>query len=380
VPRLRVAIARADDGDVRTFAIACVTAAFLALAPAAFADNVSISVSTVSPEQGIPVTITFSGSGAAIDPDNDGPFLYAVARPAGGTGCQSSFGADQAAAGDASTVLIDGDEQAPGQPFSEQASFDPDQGGSIVCAWLETDADDGDEIATPDEVTAGPVSTSFTAANPQVGPLRVSVPASIRVNEAYNITYGTQTDQDLSLDSIVIPADANGCADSYELELDDLSSPDDIFNGNQDVYGTATTEGIDTESTAGTYTICSWIEGPDNEQIDATNTTTIKVLAASAGASSPGGSAPGVSTSSASGPVASTPGGSEAGADCVVPKYTGTTLATIRKRLRAHGCTVGAVRYVRTHRVASGRVVKLADPPGKKLRHDAVVAITVAKR
>ncbi len=280
---------------MRTLLITSVLAASLAFAPAALADNVGISLSTSSPEQGIPVTVTASGSSGAIDSYGDGAYLYVVARPSGGVGCQASFGADQVAAGDASTVLIDGDEQDPGQTFSEQSDFTPDVGGSLVCAWLETDGDDGGDVATPNEVTAGPVASTFTAGAPQVGPLKVSVPATIKLDQAYDITYATQTDQDLSLDSIVIPTGGSGCAGSYELELSDLTNPDDIFGGSTDIYASASTTGIDKESTAGSYTICSWIEGPDAEQVDATSATPIKVLAAGA---STGGS---TSTSSAYG-------------------------------------------------------------------------------
>jgi hypothetical protein len=364
---------------MRLLVTAAVCAAFAAAAPAALADNVGISLSTSSPEQGIPVTVTVSGSSSAIDSEGDGAFLYAVARPSGGVGCQSSFGADQVAAGNASTVLIDGDEQDPGQGFSEQTDFTPDVGGSLICAWLETDGDDGDDVATPNEVTAGPVASTFTAASPQVGPLKVSVPATIKVNQAYDITYATQTDQDLSLDSIVIPAGGSGCAGSYELEVSDLDNPDDIFGGSTDIYGAATTTGIDKEATAGSYTICSWIEGPDDSQVDATSATPIKVVAAAAspgGSTSSGtGSTPSSGTTTRTG-TSTTP--SAAAAACVVPRTAGLTLAQAKTRLKAAGCRAGAVHDEKTTRVKPGRVLKLSAPAGRQLKHDAAVGITVA--
>jgi hypothetical protein len=361
---------------MRSLIVAAVIVAFAAFAPAAFADDVAISLSTSSPEQGIPLTVTLSGTSGAIDSEGDGGYLYAVARPSGGVGCQASFGADQVAAGDASTVLVDGDEQDAGQAFSEQEEFTPDVGGSLVCAWIETDGDDGDDVATPDEVTAGPISADFNAAGAKVGPLKVSVPAAIRVNQAYDITYATQTDQDLSLASIVIPAASGGCAGSYELETDDLENPDDIFDGSTDIYGTATTTGMDKQTTAGTYTICTWIEGPDDAQIDATSATTVTVLAA-------GATVPAAATSTSSpggGSIGTGPSGSGASdAACVVPTYAGLTLAQLKKRLVAAHCTVGRIRKVKSDKVKPGRVLRVTDSPGRRLKHDAPVGIVVAR-
>ncbi len=370
---------------MRTFAITSVIAASLAFAPAALADNVGISLSASSPEQGIPLTVTLAGSSAAIDTQGDGPYLFAVARPSGGVGCQSSFGADQAAAGDASTVLVDGDQQDPGQSFSEQSDFTPDVGGSLVCAWLESDGDDGDDIATPSEVSAGPISSTFSASAPQVGPLKVSVPATIKVNQAYTISYGTQTDQDLSLDSIVIPASSGGCAGSYELEVDDLDNPDDIFNGSAAIYGTATTPGIDKQSTAGAYVICTWIEGPDDQQVDATLATPIKVVGAAGTSSGASGSGSGSGPGSSSGSTSSSPG-TRSGTPplaspgpCVVPRGSGLTLTAAKARLTAAGCTVGAVHTVSTHRLRAGRVLRFSNPNGRRLKHGAPVGIFVAR-
>ena len=191
-----------------------------------------------------------------------------------------------------------------------------------MCAWLESDGDDGGDVATPNEVTAEPVASTFTAGAPQVGPLKVSVPATTRVNQAYDITYATQTDQDLSLDSIVIPAGGSGCAGSYELELSDLTNPDDIFGGGTDIYASASTTGIDKESTAGSYTICSWIEGPDAEQVDATSATPIKVLAA--GASTGGSTSTSSATGSASASGTTTPTGTSTTSSAPAAALRGT--------------------------------------------------------
>ena len=55
-------------------------------------------------------------------------------------------------------------------------------------------------------MTAGPITATFTASNPQVSPIQVSVSGHPPTGADYAITYTTNSDQDLTLDSVVIPA------------------------------------------------------------------------------------------------------------------------------------------------------------------------------
>ena len=55
------------------------TVAVLVLGPgaaSASADTVEIAINTATPEQGVPINLTFSGSTGTIDQYGDGPYLY----------------------------------------------------------------------------------------------------------------------------------------------------------------------------------------------------------------------------------------------------------------------------------------------------------------
>ena len=85
-------------------------------------DTLSASLSTNSPQPHVPFTVTFSGSATPIDSDGNGPYLYAVAQPAGAGGCQATFGDDQQVTGSQGTVLEQGDRVSTGQ-FSNPDSL-----------------------------------------------------------------------------------------------------------------------------------------------------------------------------------------------------------------------------------------------------------------
>lgn len=68
----------------------------LSTAPALAASTIAVNVQTATPEQGVPVQVSFSG---AVPPGGGPDWLYTHVRPAGGIGCQGSPGADDQAAG-----------------------------------------------------------------------------------------------------------------------------------------------------------------------------------------------------------------------------------------------------------------------------------------
>jgi len=246
------------------------------LAPAAMADSVAVQIGTATPEQGIPVPISFSGTASSIDSSGDGPTLLAVVRPAGGVGCQSTFENDQAAAGSASSTLVDsgddGTQESPGA-FETSDTFNPSNTGPyLVCAWLENENNNN-------SLVAGPASATFSARGPQVSELNIDLPTPATPNVAYQIDYTTQTDQQLSLYSIVKASGGLPCASSYELEEQQNQNENDPFGyeeGSSVFGGPTTTTATDTEA-YGSYLICSWIEGPNNGEVDASTTTPIFV-------------------------------------------------------------------------------------------------------
>lgn len=267
--RARASFRRRARVTMGALALGAALAASWASAATASADQLQVSVQTATPEQGVPVTLAFSGSASATDRYGDGPNLMAVVRPSGGIGCQSTYESDQQAAGSASTdVFGDDNELAPGS-FAQTTTFDPQNvGGYLVCAWLEGS----------NGVTAAS-SATFTTRGPQVAQLTVGLGSQPLPGIAYQINYTTQTDQQLNLYSVVKRAGGLPCASSYELEQQQNQTEDDVFydDGANVFGGPTTTSGTDTEEDAGSYIICSWIEGPNSDEVDAATATSIYV-------------------------------------------------------------------------------------------------------
>lgn len=329
-----------------------------ATAAVASADQVGIAVQAGAPEQGVPLTLNFTGTARAIDQSGDGPYLYAVIRPTGGIACQASYGTDQAAAGGASqTFFTYGDEVSPGS-FAVQTTYNPpDVGSYSICAWLENQNGDGiDETYPPSIVTAGPAQGAFATRGPQVGQLSVTLPSPARPGVAYQVNYTTQTDQQLSLYSVVKRAGGLPCASSNELEQQQNQSESDMFDswdGASIFGGPVTTTATDTEDTAGPYVICTWIEGPNSGEVDSATSTPIYV-----------------GTPPPPPPPVTPPA-------CVVPRFAGVGLSTVERRLIGHHCTIGRIRYVHSH-AHRGTVLELTAVVGQRLAHDARVGIVVS--
>src|SRR5581483_517700 len=100
----------------------------------------------------------------------------------------------------------------------------------------------------------------------------------------------------------------------YDLETVQNQTENDIFGSQQNVFGgPVTTTGTDTEQYSGPYVICSWIEGPNQGEVDAAAVTPIYV-----------GTPP---------PPLRLP-------DCVVPSVRGgNTVSSVKHALSAHHCT-----------------------------------------
>jgi hypothetical protein len=233
--------------------------------PAMASTTIQIAINTATPEQAIPVQIGLSGN---IDPyasDTQGNVL-AVIRPAGGISCQPTFTSDETAVGNADKVIAD--QENPTGPFNVSESYDPANPGSyLVCAWVEQGSND--------VVTAGPTSTTFAAQAPQVPEFTVGLPTAPTPNRAFQVAYTTQTDQQLELDSTIKPAGGAPCGATFELEeqqAGDNNTERVLFSG-QNVYGGPTTATATSTQAAGSYVICSWIEGPNDGEVDAASTT-----------------------------------------------------------------------------------------------------------
>lgn len=265
-------VPRAARGAALAAAVTTVAAGCLATSAMAATSTISVTNNTATPEQAVPVDLTFAGTNGSTDNAQ----VDAVVRPAGGLGCQATYQEDVSTLGVEDTTILapGGQTLAPGA-FQVTASYKPPSPGSYqVCAWL-----DASQTGTSSQ--APPVSVNFTAQGPQVSEFTIGVPKTLTPNDAFQITYTTQTDQQLSLYSTIQPAGtttARPCAASYELETQPGRSQSTLVGvEGVAVFGGPTTTTATTTQKTGDYLICSWLEGPNPGQVDKTLSTPITV-------------------------------------------------------------------------------------------------------
>jgi hypothetical protein len=263
----------ARRGRSRAAAVVLSALASGVFAASAGAATVAVASTTLTPEQAVPVQLSFSGTADAGPSSN----LEAVVRPAGGIACQADYSSDLSAVGSADTVLFSTEAQSvnPGT-FSVGTTFKPPAPGSYqVCAWLsQSNGSSGSSGST----VVGPATTGFTARPPQVSQLTLAVPTSLTPGVTFQLKYTTQTDQQLNLYSLIKKAGALPCADSFELEQQQAQPTTTLLGpGDQQVFGGPTSTALTTRQKAGSYLVCSWIEGPNAAEVDEALSTPLTV-------------------------------------------------------------------------------------------------------
>lgn len=256
----------------RLSAVVTVAAFAAAFAAPAMADTSSITLatSTANPEQALPVDLSFSGNNAVAGAAE----VEAIVRPAGGPACQTSYEEDTSSFPAEDTVIF-----APGaktvSPGAYQltGTFRPPAPGSYqLCAWLAQSQN------STDSPVAAPATITVSARGPQVSQFAVTVPKTLEPRVTFPITYATQTDQSLSLFSVLRAASELPCPDSFEL-AQQQDQVETILSGigDQSVFGGPATTTETTSQKTGLYVICSWLEGPNALQVDGALSTPITV-------------------------------------------------------------------------------------------------------
>jgi hypothetical protein len=262
---------RVARGAALVAAVSTVAAGAVATPAMAATSTISVASGTTAPEQAVPVDLTFSGTNNLAGSAE----VEAVVRPAGGLGCQSSYQDDQSAVGAQNTAIFGpGAETVPaGQAYEVSASYKPSTPGSYqICAWL------AQTVNGTDQAVAGPSTVSFTARGPQVTQLTVSVPKDLMPRIVFQVGYTTQTDQQLTLFSVLKKTGGLPCAASYELETQQPQQETTLLGvGSPLVFGGPTTSTVTTKQQTGTYLICTWVEGPNGQEVDASTITPITV-------------------------------------------------------------------------------------------------------
>lgn len=242
------------------------------LAGPAMADGSSITVATATatPEQTFPVDLSFSGTNALTGAAE----VEAIIRPAGGPACESSYQEDTTTfPAEDSTIFAPGAQTVPAGAYQVAGSFRPPAPGSYqLCAWL---AQNQNSVDSP--VTA-PVALSISARGPQVSQLTVAVPKELQPNVSFPITYTTQTDQVLTLYSVLRPASEAPCPGSFTADQTQNEPETNLVGfAGQQVFGGPLTTTATTRQKTGNYIVCTWVQGPNGGQVDDTATTPVTV-------------------------------------------------------------------------------------------------------
>jgi hypothetical protein len=243
-----------------------------ALAAPAMADTSSIAVvtTTATPEQAFPVDLSFSGTNALAGDAE----VEAIVRPAGGPACQASYQEDTATfPGEDTTILAPGAQTVAPGAYQVAGSFRPPAPGSYqLCAWLAQNQN------STDQPVSAPASLSIAARGPQVSQLTVTVAKDLQPHVAFPVTYTTQTDQVLSLYSVLRPASEAPCPTSFSLDQGQNQSETQLLgSGQQQVFGGPLTTTVTTKQKTGLYIVCTWVQGPNTGQVDGAVTTPVTV-------------------------------------------------------------------------------------------------------
>jgi hypothetical protein len=254
-------------------AVVLTVAAFaVAFTAPAMADTSSIAVATttVTPEQALPVDLSFSGTNALTGPAE----VEAILRPAGGPACQTSYQEDTSSfLGEDTPIFAPGAQSVVPGAYQVAGTFRPSAPGSYqLCAWLAQNQNSTDSPVAP------PATLTIHARGPQVSQLTVAAPKTLQPNVSFQVSYTTQTDQALSLISVLRPASDAPCPASFELGQQQGKVETVLLgNGTQPIFGGPLTTTATTSQKTGFYIVCTWIEGPNNGQVDGAATTLVTV-------------------------------------------------------------------------------------------------------
>lgn len=232
--------------------------------PAAAAAPATLTTSILGPplEQSLTSTVSFAGT------TPHATALRAVVRPAGGAACGSSFTTDEGREQRVNDVLESGS-VVPGGAYETTAAWTPAAPGTyLICAWIGA---------------SEPVSTAVTVRGPQVPALSVAPDATPSAARPFELRYTTETDQPLTLTSVIRPA-GGACAADQQADRALERSDHVVFPGGVAIDGGPEVSSVSLREPAGSYLICTWVVGPRSGEVDAMLATPLSVAATPAAA------------------------------------------------------------------------------------------------
>jgi hypothetical protein len=307
-------------------AVAAVSLAFVAAAPALASPTIELTRGNAEPVESITTQL-----GSIVSNAGDDEFFLHV-KPTGGEGCAANPDAD------AGEDVISSDVSSETSPISFSQNWTFRLAGNYrVCAWVTTG--DIEEVLASAEAT-------FHVRQPHLA-LSVSVPATVAPNQTFQIMTTAQAETERSVWEYVLPNTGAGCPANAAAASNASGSRTVLYSWN--VTGGPFTESKNESlQSPGAYLVCSYFEYP--------NTESTPEFAANAEIT-----------------VVAPP------ALCVVPAFAfGAALGSVEDSLHGASCSVGAIHYTTSTSVRRGGVLGLNPDPGTKLGAGAAVAIDVS--
>jgi hypothetical protein len=291
----------------------------------AFADSGALTVTDGTgksdPAAGLPRVFTVTGNASTAEE------LFLKFRPAGGAPCAPSYDTD-------SGESLIGGRDVNGN-YSEQTTYTMSDAGTYTfCIWL---ADYSSAVSSPITQTiafrrpTGSITASFSPVTP-------------RPNRPFTISVSGSAEAPTEAFAALQPAGA-ACAPTFDTD------PGESLVSGQDVNGAFSFQVTDSGEKAGNYTLCLWLAdfSSDPNPTAGPQPEPLSIVAPPR--------------------------------RCVVPKLPhNRRLSTVKRRIRAAHCKVGAIRFSRHTHVRRGRVVRLSPRSGRRLAHNALVSIVVSRR
>jgi hypothetical protein len=338
---------------------------------AAMADSLTVSLSNAKPATGTPITATFNTSATPINSNGDGPYLYAVVQPSSAGGCQPTFGDDQQVVGSQANILVQGGyngEVTTGQDSKSYNYTSYTAASYTVCAWLETAYSDYSGSGNTSSVVTATATSGLTAVNTDTLSTSLSTSAPyphvpFTVSFTGNATPINSNGNGPYLYAAVQPSSAGGCQPTFGDDQQVVGSQANILvqgGDNGEVTTGQFSNVFNFSAPTGAYTVCAWLETAYNDDSGSGNTSSVVTATAT-----PVGFT-----------IASPPPPPPA---CVVPKFAGASLVTVKRRISAAHCTVGHVRRVRRRYARRNRVLSVSPAPGTRLASGTAVNITVSR-
>ena len=251
-------------------ATAALTGGFAAPAMADPASSIAVATTTATPRPGGSVDLAFSGTNALTANAE----VEAVVRPsAAWRAWPTTRRTPRRFRLRTWRSSPRGAESVPPGAYDVSGSFKPPAPGSYqVCAWLAQNQNSTDQPVSP------PATLTLAARGPQVSQLTVTVPKDLQPNVTFPVNYTTQTDQPLSLYSVIYTTDQGPCPASFDLNQQEgrVETVLSAF-GSTSVFGGPATNPVTTKQRTGLYLVCTWLEGPNSGEVDGAASTPVTI-------------------------------------------------------------------------------------------------------